>query len=54
MGTGSDGGVSYLLTGTAPNRVFIVQYKTTHTWSISNPINNTFQIWLYETTGVIE
>ena len=54
MGTGSNGGVKYLLTGSSPNRIFIVQYETVHTWSTSNPINNTYQIWLYETTGQIQ
>ena len=54
MGTGSDGGVSYLITGTAPNRIFIVQHKVKHTWSTTTTINNTFQTWLYETSGKIE
>jgi subtilisin-like proprotein convertase family protein len=54
MGSGSDGGVSYLLTGTAPNRVFILQYRLRHTWSTTLAINNTFQVWLYETSGKIE
>ena len=54
MGSGTDGGVSYVLTGTAPNRIFKVQFKTKHTWSTTTAINCTFQVWLYETSGKIE
>jgi hypothetical protein len=47
--------VRYDVTGTAPNRVFIVQYKDVVRRTISNLAGlMNMQIRLYETTGVIE
>lgn len=53
MGTGGNGGISYVMNGSAPNRIFVVDYKTTHTWSTSVNYNNNYQLWLYE-NGKIE
>ncbi len=49
--TGADGGVRYLLTGTAPNRILIVD------WSLSlvssGSADRHFQAWLSESTNTI-
>jgi hypothetical protein len=49
----SGGGVSYLLSGTSPNRVLTVQWKVNTTSATTASATN-FQIKLYETTNVIE
>ncbi|NHM07663.1 hypothetical protein G4D82_10550 [Flavobacterium sp. CYK-4] len=54
LATGSDGSVKTLVTGTAPNRIFIVQWNVTIPRAVSGAANSTFQAWLYETTNVIE
>ncbi|MGL2967467.1 hypothetical protein ACSVH6_12745, partial [Flavobacterium sp. XGLA_31] len=54
MTTGTDGSVSVLVTGTAPNRIFIVQWNVTIPKNLTGPANSTFQMWLYETTNVVE
>ena len=54
LATGTDGNVKTLVTGTAPFRVFIVQWFVTSPRNTAGPANATFQCWMYETTGVIE
>lgn len=52
--TGTNGGVDYLLTGTAPYRVLKVQWTTNRYPGSSDPYTMTYQLWLYETTNIIE
>lgn len=52
--SGSSGTSSYITTGTAPNRVFIFEYKNWKwNWNASAPVLS-FQVKLYEGTNVIE
>jgi len=44
----ASGTVSYLMSGTAPNRVFIIQYENAK-WNYSGPVGYNFQVQLYET-----
>ncbi len=57
MRTGSNGKVHYKITGTAPNRVLVIEWLNLQI-PYPNPIinlgNSTFQVRLYETTGKIE
>ncbi len=51
----SDAGVSYYLSGTAPNRVLTVQYKNLKWYYSANPVNlANYQIKLYEGSNKIE
>ncbi|MBX3267822.1 MAG: fibronectin type III domain-containing protein [Acidobacteria bacterium] len=56
----SNGGrVHYIVTGTAPNRVLTVEWRNMYSGGFANPVqcgtpDLTFQIRLYETSGVIE
>ncbi len=54
VATGLDGNVQYLVTGTAPNRIMKVQWFVTIPRNTTGAANSTFQLWLYETTNVIE
>ncbi len=54
MATGTTGNVKTLVTGTAPNRIFIVQWFVTIPRSTSSAANSTCQAWLYEDGGKIE
>lgn len=57
MATGSNGKVHYKTTGVAPNRICIVEWLNLHiSFPNSLPVtgNSTFQIRIYEATGVIE
>jgi len=54
LATGTDGNVQTLVTGTAPNRIFIVQWFVTIPRITSGAANSTFQVWLYETSNKIE
>lgn len=54
MATGTTGSVKTLVTGTAPNRIFIAQWNVTIPRNTTGAANSTFQAWLYEATGVIE
>ncbi|TCJ15845.1 T9SS type A sorting domain-containing protein [Flaviaesturariibacter flavus] len=54
LSTGTDGGVKYVVTGTAPNRILIVQWFVTIPRNTTGAANATFQAWLYETSGKIE
>ncbi len=54
LATGSDGNVSYVVTGTAPNRILKVQWFVRNPrLPLTDPANSTFQAWLYE-NGTIE
>lgn len=48
------GNVRTVLTGTAPNRVRVIQYFLTVPRATGGAANATFQCWLYETTNVVE
>ena len=52
--TGLDGSVKTLVTGSAPNRIFISQWQVTIPRATGGAFNSTYQLWLYETTNVIE
>ncbi|MDP2387027.1 MAG: T9SS type A sorting domain-containing protein [Bacteroidota bacterium] len=54
IATGTDGNVKTLVAGTAPNRIFIVQWFVTVPRATGGPANSTFQAWLYEIDGRIE
>ncbi len=54
MATGTDGSVQTLVTGSAPNRIFIVQWKTVIPRVLTDPSNSTMQAWLYEGSNRIE
>ncbi len=54
LATGTDGNVMTLVTGTAPNRIFKVQWFITSPRNTTGPANGTFQAWLYENGGRIE
>lgn len=50
----SNGTLSVLTTGSAPNRIYKVQWFVTIPRSTGGTANSTFQCWLYEGTNVIE
>ncbi|MCA6364975.1 MAG: T9SS type A sorting domain-containing protein [Bacteroidetes bacterium] len=52
--TGTNGGVTYVVTGTAPNRILKVQWFVTVPYNFTGPANSTCQAWLYESTNVVE
>lgn len=56
--TGSDGRIHYKVIGDAPNRILVVEWfnmKVSRAGGCGGaPGNGTFQMWLHETTGVIE
>lgn len=54
IATGSTGSVKTVLTGTAPNRILIVQWFVTIPRNTTGAANSTFQLWLYETSNKIE
>lgn len=54
LATGTDGNVRYLVTGTPGNQILVVEWFVTIPRNTTGPANSTFQIWLYEATGVIE
>jgi hypothetical protein len=54
LATGTTGNVTYVVNGTAPNRVLVVQWFVTIPRNTTGPANSTMQAWLYETTNVIE
>lgn len=54
LATGTTGAVSYVVTGTAPNRILKVQWFVTVPRNTTGAANSTFQAWLYETSGQIE
>ncbi len=54
LATGTTGSVRVVTTGTAPNRIFKVQWNVTIPRATSGAPNSTFQLWMYETTSQIE
>lgn len=54
MATGTNGSVSYVVTGTTPNRILKIQWFVTIPRNTSGAANSTFQTWLYETSGTVE
>ncbi|MCC6654399.1 MAG: hypothetical protein IT231_04455, partial [Flavobacteriales bacterium] len=54
MATGTTGNVTSVVTGTAPNRILVVQWFVTIPRATGGAANSTFQCWLHETTGAIE
>ncbi len=54
LATGTTGSVQSRITGTAPNRVFKVQWFVTIPRNTTGTANSTFQAWLYESSGLIE
>jgi len=53
QGNTTTGELSYQLSGTAPNQVLTVQWKSYRHYNVTGD-NNNFQIKLYETTNVVE
>ncbi len=54
LATGTTGNVKTLISGSAPNRIFIVQWFVTIPRNTAGAPNSTFQAWLYETSGQIQ
>ncbi|MDH4472963.1 MAG: GEVED domain-containing protein [Fluviicola sp.] len=54
VATGTTGNVTYVVTGTAPNRILVVQWFVTVPRNLTGAANSTFQAWLYESNGKIE
>ena len=54
LATGTTGSVKTLVTGTAPNRIFIVEWNVTVPRVTTGAANSTFQAWLYETSNKVE
>ncbi|TAH38850.1 MAG: hypothetical protein EYC69_14290 [Bacteroidetes bacterium] len=54
LATGVDGYVRYKLTGTAPNRKLVVEWKVTIPKNVNGTAAARMQVWLTETTNVIE
>ena len=54
LSTGNNGNVKIMLTGSAPSRIFIVEWLVTIPKNVSGAANSTFQLWLHETSNRIE
>jgi hypothetical protein len=54
LSTGANGKVHYLLTGSSPNRILKVEFRNYFSYGTASNYNMNSQIWLYETTNVIE
>ncbi|AWI25645.1 Ig-like domain-containing protein [Flavobacterium pallidum] len=54
LATGTNGSVKTLVTGSAPNRIFIVEWNVTVPRNTTGAVNSKFQAWLYETSNKIE
>jgi HYR domain/GEVED domain/Secretion system C-terminal sorting domain len=54
LATGVGGSVSFVVTGSAPNRVLKVQWFVTVPRNTIGAANSTMQAWLYETSNIIE
>lgn len=52
--TGSNGGVRYLLSGTAPNRKLTIEWTIRSYSGETGNFTKTFQVWLFETTNVVQ
>ncbi len=53
LATGTNGNVTYVVNGTAPNRIFVVNWFVTIPRVTSGAANSTFQLWIYESTNVM-
>jgi hypothetical protein len=51
--TGSNGGVSTVLVGSAPNQVRVIEWRVRNFSGESGDFTKTFQVWLYEGTNEI-
>jgi len=55
LGTGTSGKTHYKVVGTAPNRCLVIEFNNmTLLWTSSYTNDGTFQVRLYESSGVIE
>lgn len=54
LALGTNGNIRMLTTGTAPNRICKIQWFATVPRATGGAANSTFQLWLYESTGVVE
>jgi hypothetical protein len=54
LATGTNGLVTTSLVGTAPNQIRVVNWFVTMPRATAGPATVNFQLWLYETTNVIE
>lgn len=54
LATGTTGSVKTLLSGSAPNRIFITQWFVTIPRLTTGAANSTFQVWLYEGSNKVE
>jgi hypothetical protein len=54
LSTGVNGKVHYVLTGSSPNRILKVEFRSYYSYGTASNYNMNSQIWLYETTNVIE
>lgn len=54
LATGTTGSVSFVVTGSAPNRILVVQWFVTIPRATGGAANSTMQAWLYETSGRID
>jgi hypothetical protein len=54
LATGTTGSVTSVLVGTAPNRIRIINWFVTQPRNTTGAANSDFQLWLYETSNVIE
>jgi hypothetical protein len=52
--TGTTGNVKFKVIGAAPNRKLVVQWFVTVPRATGGAANATYQLWLFETTGVIQ
>jgi hypothetical protein len=52
-GTTGSGSITTVLTGSSPNQIRVIQWNVGVNYNENTP-NCTYQVWLYETTGVIE
>lgn len=54
LATGINGSVKVLVSGVAGSRILKLQWSVTIPRNLPGSANSVFQVWLYETTGVIE
>ena len=54
LATGTNGNGSMVVTGSAPNRILKIQWFVTIPRNTTGPANSTMQLWLYETSNLIE
>lgn len=54
LALGTTGNIRMVTTGSAPNRICKIQWFATVPRNTTGVANSTFQLWLYESTGVVE